>query len=283
MNSLWLAYLTIREALFKGTLLFFFVISNLIILFFIVALGSTTEDGTTSLTLFGNIVTPRGIPNFNPAEFLFLQLFNTSTFWVMLFGIFATAGMIPSMLDKGTVELYLSKPLSRTQILIARSVGACGGIGINLLYFAAAIWLTIGLKTGLWHHQFLLASLMTLPIFFFYYSIVALIAVMTRSTGFSIMFALIFWLFTSMLQNREMLLYPWWDNAIYRTSLDAAYYATPQISQMIESAAHLIGSDITQRLSEAEEAFSALPFFTSALSAGLLYGLSSWYFSRQDY
>jgi len=283
MKSLWLVYLTIREALFKGTLLFFFVVSNIIILFFLLALSSSTENGITSLTILGNQISPRGIPDFNPAEFILLQLFNTATFWVLIFGIFATAGLIPSMLEKGTIDLYLSKPLSRSQILIARSAGACVGIGMNLLYFAVAIWLIVGIKTGVWHHQFLLASLMTLPIFFFYYSIVTLTGLITRSTGFSIMFALIFWAFTSAIGNREMLLYPWWDNVVYHRALDAAFYATPQISLMIESAGRLIGNDIMTLANVPKPVFSILPFLYSALSAALLYSLSALYFSRRDY
>jgi ABC-type transport system involved in multi-copper enzyme maturation permease subunit len=280
MNAFWLSYLTVREALFKGTLLFFFAISNLIIVFFIFAIDSTNGD----LSIFGNPITPRGIPDFNPVDFLFLQLFSNSTFWVILFGLFATAGLIPAMLEKGTVELYVSKPISRPLLLLSRSAGACAGIGINLVYFALAIWLVIGLKTGIWHQGFLLASLTVIPLFFFYYSVVAFISLITNSTGFSIMFALIFWFFSVALNLREMTLYPWWDNVVYHRFLDVLYYATPQVSSMLESATRLIGPDLMRRTTAvAEDGFNPLPFLYSFLSSSMIYAIASWRFLRKDY
>jgi len=280
MNAFWLSYLTVREAVFKGTLLFFFAVANVIIAFFIFAIDSTNGD----LSIFGNPITPRGISDFNAVDFLFLQLFSGSTFWVILFGLFATAGLIPAMLEKGTVELYVSKPISRPLLLMSRSVGACAGIALNLVYFALAIWLIIGVKTGIWHQGFLLASLTVIPLFFFYYSVVALIALVSNSTGFSIMFALVFWFFSSALHVREMALYPWWDNPVFHRLLDSLYYATPQISAMLESATKLIGPDIMRRPTAlAQGGFDPLPFLYSLLSSSLLYAIASWRFSRKDY
>lgn len=281
MKAFWLAVLTIREALFKGTLLFFFIVSTIIILFFIFAVDST--EG--ALSIFGTPITPRGIPDFDPVNFLFLQLFSGSTFWVLLFGIFATAGLIPSMLEKGTVELYISKPLTRPMLLLARSAGACAGIAINLMYFAIAIWLVIGLKSGIWHMGFLAASCTVIPLFLFYYSVVAAMALLTNSTGFSIMFALIFWFFTSALNLREQVLYIWWDNVVYHRILDALFYLLPQVSGMLESATRLVGPDLMRRATAlgAESGFDILPFVYSFFSSSLLYGLAAWYFSRKDY
>lgn len=284
MKALWLAVLTLREAVLKGTLLFFFIVSNLILLFFLVALGVTDEGGSPALTLFGRVISPRGIEGFNAVEFILRQLFGSSTFWVLLFGLFATAGLVPSMLEKGTVELYLSKPLSRTSLLLSRAAGACAGVVLNLLYFAIAIWFIFGIKAGVWHGSFLLAAVCTIPMFFFYYSVVALTALMSNSTGFSIMFALLYYFFTSALAVREQVLYIWWDNAFFHRFLDALFYAAPQISPMIESASELIGPDFMRaRVLESAGGFDPLPFLWSLASSSLLYACAAWYFSRRDY
>jgi ABC-type transport system involved in multi-copper enzyme maturation permease subunit len=286
MRGFWLAILTLREAVLKGTLIFFFVVSNLILIFFLIAMGATQEGGTITISFFGNPISPRGIENFNPVAFILRQLFTTSTFWVLLFGLFATAGLIPSMLEKGTVELYLSKPLSRASLLLSRSAGACAGIILNLLYFALAIWLIFGLKTGIWHHSFLLAATLTIPMFFFYYSVVALTALISNSTGFSIMFALIFHFVSSALAVRERVLYPWWDNMIFHRFLDVLFFGTPQISPMIESAAELIGGDMMRRsvsLDPSPAGFDPWCFVFSFFSSALLYAVAAWYFSRKDY
>lgn len=283
MKAFALVLLTIREAVLKGTLLFYFVVGNLIILLFAIAVSTSTEGGTLTITMFGSQMTPRGIDGFNPVEFLLRQLFQSATSAVMLFGIFATAGLIPSMLDKGTVELYLSKPLSRSSLLLARSLGACGGIAANLLYFALGIWMVFGLKAGIWHGGFLLASLFSALIFLFYYSIVAMTAVITRSTAFSIMLAFVFSLFSSALELREKTLYPWWENSVFHRFLDALYFGTPQIGKMIDQAGNLIGQDPTVRVALGQSAFDVLPFLYSFLSAALIYGAAIFYFSRQDY
>lgn len=286
MRAFWLSVLTLREAIMKGTLIFFFVVANLILLFFLLALGVSEEGGEISLTFFGAPISPRGIEGFNPVEFILRQLFTNATFWVLLFGLFATAGLIPSMLEKGTVELYLSKPLSRTSLLMARAAGACSGIIINLLYFAFGIWLIFGLKTGIWHNSFLLAAALTVPLFFFYYSVVTLTALTTNSTGFSIMFALLFHFFSTALAAREQVLYFWWDSPIFHRALDVLFYATPQTSAMIDSAAEVIGPDFLKARSGLDATpvgFDPLPFLYSLLSSSALYALAARTFSRKDY
>lgn len=285
MRAFWLAVLTLREAIMKGTLIFYFIVANLILLFFLLALGVSQEGGQMSLSFFGAQISPRGIEGFNPVEFILREFFRTATFWVLLFGVFATAGLIPSMLEKGTIELYLSKPISRASLLIARSTGACSGIIVNLLYFAAGIWLILGLKTGMWHHGFLLAAVLTAPLFFFYYSVVALTALVTRSAGFSIMFALLFHFFSGALAAREQVLYFWWDNPIFHRTLDVLFYATPQTSAMIDSAAEVIGPGFFRAtaLASGPDGFDPLPFLFSFLSSSALYALTAYLFSRKDY
>ncbi len=284
MKSLWLALLTIREAILKGTLIFYFAVGNLIILLFAIALSSTVQDGAVVVTMFGKQIAPSTIMGVSAVEFVLLQLFQNSTQMVILFGMFATAGLIPSMLEKGTVELYLSKPLSRTGLLLSRALGACGGIGVNLLYFALAIWIIFGLKVGVWHWSFLLASIMAIVSFFFYYSVVALTALISRSTGFAIMLGFVFSLFSSALEYRENTLYALWDNVIYHRTLDAVYYGTPQVSAMLDNAARLIGQlPRPGALDLAPSEFTILPFVFSLLSASAIYALTAWYFSRQDY
>ena len=285
MKGLWLALLTVREAILKGTLIVYFVVGNLIILFFAIAIHSSYEDGVLMISIFGEKFAPRMFQGFNVLDFLLLQLFQSSTSAIMLFGVFATAGLIPSMLEKGSVELYLSKPLSRTNLLLSRSLGACGGIAANMLYFAVGIWLLFGIKVGIWHSGFLLASLAAIIIFLFYYSIVAFVAIVSRSTGFSIMFAFLFSFFSGALQLREQTLFRWWDNVVFHRFLDALYYGTPQLNSMIQSASMLISAHSFGVSADptTAAAFSVMPFVYSFFSASLIYGFAAWFFSRQDY
>ncbi len=272
--------LTIREAVLRGTLLFYFVVGNCIILFFAFALGFSPDD-PSMITFFGNPLTPRNLGNINPIEFILIQVQRSSSSSILLFGVFAVAGLIPSMLEKGTVEVYLSKPLSRGALLLARSFGASAGVALNLFYFAIGIWLVFGLKLGVWNGNFLLSFVAVCVSFLLFFSIVAIAGVITKSTGFSIMLAFLYTFFSSALESREMFLFKIWGNEIYHSALDVLYYITPQLSAMLENSSRIVGN--LPIGPSAGQPFDPMPFVYSLLSASALYALSVRYFSKQDY
>ena len=275
---------TIREAILRGTLIFYFAFANIIIAFFAIALRLSPEDGKTIL-LLGNPVLPRLPMDFDPVDFLLIQLQRSSTTSALLFGVFAVAGLIPSMLEKGTVDLFLSKPLSRTSLLLSRALGASTGVVLNLMYFAIGMWLVFGINLGVWHWKFLLSVVAVCVAFTFFFSIVAISSLITRSTGFSIMFAFAYTMFSSAIQARELTLFKWWDNVVYHRTLDAIYYATPQLSDMLEKATRIIGKLPFERgpWDQSPAGFDMWPFVYSLLSASVIYFLSIRYFSKQDF
>ncbi|MEX0602545.1 MAG: hypothetical protein WD295_04330 [Bacteroidota bacterium] len=281
MKSLALLRLTFRESLLKGTLLFYFAVGTAILLLFAIGIRAPA-DPNAGFRLFG-----LDIPDFaigetvTPAvDFFLINVHNSASSAIMLFGVFATAGLIPSMLEKGTAELFLSKPLHRFQILLMRSVGAVAGIGANILWFSGGVWLIFGLKVGVWHWGYLGSAVAMTYAFLSFFSIVALLGVVTRSAGFTVMFAFAFTFFSSALENRGLFLDPLWESPFYRAVLDGMYYLTPQLSGMMSHAALLIGSIPTPR---GPEQFSLEPFAFSFASSFLLYALSCWYFSRRDF
>jgi hypothetical protein len=102
----------------------------------------------------------------------------------------------------------------------------------------------------------------------------------TRSAGISIMLAFAFSIISWGLELREKGLYRLWDNVVYHRLLDAIYYLTPQLNAMLENSSRAIGKNpIIPYPAE----FTLMPFLYSFFSTSLLYGLSVWYFSRQDY
>lgn len=283
MTALAMLAFTIRESIRRGTLIFYFVIGTSIILFFAFAISLSPEDGSTVL-LLGKPMTPRGPIKIDPVEFLLVQLVRSAGGSLFLIGIFAVAGLIPSMLEKGTAELYLSKPISRLSLVLARALGASFGIALNIFYFAVGILLVFGIKIGVWHWPLLLAAFMIGVAFTFFYSLVVLAGLVTKSQGFSIILAFVFWLVSGVLEKRQTILFELWDNVIYRRFLDVLYYGTPQVSEMMENSYRLVGKNPFIRfLAESEVSFDITPFLYSFLSATAIYALSAWYFSKQDY
>jgi ABC-type transport system involved in multi-copper enzyme maturation permease subunit len=270
---------TIGETLRKGTLIFYFAVATLIVVLFALGIGRMPDD-PDMVTLFGNPLASKSAIGFNVVDFILVMLHQQSVSAIMLFGIFGIAGLIPGMLDKGTIDLFLSKPLSRAELLMARAFGAVSGIAVNLVYFFLGIWLVFGLKLGVWHWAFLSSVIYVVYAFVCFFSIVTIVGLITRSAGFSIMLAFIFSIISWGLELREKGLYRLWDNVVYHRFLDALYYLTPQLNAMLDNSTRVIGKlPFTPDSPE----FTVMPFIYSLFSTSLLYFLSCWYFSRQDY
>ena len=278
MKLLAMMRFTLFEAVRKGTLIFYAIIGSLIIILFAIGLKSSPGDPGTIL-LFGTAIPTnfRGAPTI---DVLFLMLFSQSSLWIIILGTTGVAGLMTSFLEKGTIELYLSKPIERWELFLSRAFGASIGVAANVLYCIGGIWLVFGLKVGIWHFGLLSAALLVSYAFICYYSIVSLIGIVTKSGTLSIVFGLIFMFVSSGLEHRTTGLFSIWNNQLYHKTLDVVYYLTPQLDGMLRNAASLIGQ--SPRANE-PNVFSVLPFVFSTATATLYYALSALYFSKHDF
>jgi ABC-type transport system involved in multi-copper enzyme maturation permease subunit len=270
---------TLSEAMRKGTLLFYFGIATLILLVLSLGIGRQPSDQNV-ITFFGKPLILSGPISFNAIEFLLIQLHSLSSFWIILFGVLGVAGLIPEMLEKGTIDLFLSKPLSRMELLFARALGSAMGMSVNMIYFIFGVWCIFGLKLGVWNTGFLASSIYLTYAFLCLFSVVTIAGLITRSAGFSIMLTFAFTIIAWGLELREKGLYMLWDNTLYHRFLDGLYYGLPQFDAMLANCTRIIGKN---PFNATVADFTFMPFVYSFFSSCLLYGLSLWYFSRQDY
>ncbi len=112
---------------------------------------------------------------------------------ILLVSVIITAGFIPNLLRKGTVDLYISKPIGRVELLLYKYVGGLIFVLLLTTAMVGGIWLTVGLRTGLWAPHFL--ALIPLLTFYFaiLYAVSTLAAVLTRSTLVAILATLFAW------------------------------------------------------------------------------------------
>lgn len=100
---------------------------------------------------------------------------------LLLIGVIITAFFIPNMLRKGSVDLMLSKPIGRTQLLVYKYIGGLTFVFLVTAFTVGGIWLVLALRSGYWDPGFLAV----IPILTFQFAIVyalsALVAVLTRS------------------------------------------------------------------------------------------------------
>lgn len=116
--------------------------------------------------------------------------------WVVLFiSVIITSSFIPNLLQKGAVDLAISKPITRWRLLVYKYVGGLIFTAILTAVTVGGSWLAIGLRTGMWNNNFLIGVPLILAYFSILYAVSTLTAVFTRSTIVAILATLLAWVF----------------------------------------------------------------------------------------
>ncbi len=113
--------------------------------------------------------------------------------FTMLISTIMVASFLPNMLNKGTVDLLLVKPIHRTTLFLYKFLGGLLFMVLNTLVIIVGVYLALGLQTGLWTHALLLCIPIFTLQFAIFYSVMALAAVLTRSAVVSIFMAMVTW------------------------------------------------------------------------------------------
>ncbi|MEO8515026.1 MAG: ABC transporter permease subunit, partial [Ignavibacteria bacterium] len=104
---------TFREALAKKIFIGYYIFYAIVILIMVFLVNMDSVEGVMSLT---------------DSKMLVKQVetgfFAISWNLIIFFSLISTASFIPSMLEKGTIDLLISKPISRPMILISKYIGA---------------------------------------------------------------------------------------------------------------------------------------------------------------
>jgi hypothetical protein len=111
----------------------------------------------------------------------------------MLVAIIATAGSVPRMLEKGSLDLLLARPLGRTTLLLLKYLGGCLQVFLGAAILIGGSWLAFSARTGHWNASFLL-TILTLTFFFaVLHSVGVLVGVATRNGSMSAVATLLTW------------------------------------------------------------------------------------------
>jgi hypothetical protein len=115
-------------------------------------------------------------------------------FLAIFAAILVTAPIIPHMFEAGSLNLLLSKPISRSLMFLAKFLGGCAFILLNVTYLIVGLWLIAGLRFSIWNHGLLLCIPIFLFLFAVYYSVSALAGVIWRNAIVSVVLTVVFWL-----------------------------------------------------------------------------------------
>ena len=178
-----------REALARYTLLGFLAASTLFLLTVVFALNLDIVDGSlAAATLFGHSLEIHSGASIDRVVTGGLAGFAGLTYAMGIFlAVFATGAQVPHLVRRGTVDLYLSRPVSRTAILLGRFIGAATLVFANLIFLCGGLFLIVSIKTGVWNPRFLLAGLVIFAVFVSFQGFMFLVGVLSGSTPLSIM------------------------------------------------------------------------------------------------
>jgi ABC-type transport system involved in multi-copper enzyme maturation permease subunit len=209
----------------------------------------------------------------------------------VMLAILFTAGFIPNMLQKGTVDVLLARPVSRPILLVYRYIGGLTYAIITGAVLIGGCWLVMGLRTGVWNWGFL-ATLATLTGFFaILYAVGVFFAVLTKSTIAAIVAPIVVWLasFGVNQVHSHLVDHPesMWPGAV-KGIVDALYYVLVKTTDVNELNSWLIAKgalgEAASALAESspEIAWGRI-LITAAAYLVVFLGGACVIFSRKDY
>ncbi|MBI1825270.1 MAG: ABC transporter permease [Planctomycetes bacterium] len=153
----------------------------------------------------------------------------------IVLSVIATANFIPNFVERGTVDLVLSKPIPRWRLLLYRYLGAMSFLGVQTAFFVVLTFLVAGVRWNVWLPGYLLSIPLIILLFSFLYCISALVGLITRSTITAILLTLLGWVIIAGVQSLDdmFVLYPDWQKseAAYHTARTARWIV-PKTSDM---------------------------------------------------
>ncbi len=92
-------------------------------------------------------------------------------FALVFLGILVTASIIPDMLQPGSLHLLLSKPVSRTALLLSKFVGGCAFVFLCVVQLVVGLYLVAGLRLDVWNIRLLWCIPVSVFLFSVFYSV----------------------------------------------------------------------------------------------------------------
>jgi ABC-2 type transport system permease protein len=270
-----------REAAARWTLVAYFFLSTIFILIFASAINLDIVDGALAgARLFGKQVEVNGTMSIEKLVMGFESGFSGVLYVLCTFlAIFATAHLVPRMQEKGTIDLYLSRPVSRVKLILSRYTAGLILAGSNVLYLIGSIWMIVAWKTHVFHPRFFLAGGVILFLIATLLAFAFLIGVVTSSTAVSIMATYGVFFFGVMLAGHariEAALSKEWQAA----GIKLLYWIMPKTAELATAVvAYVAGPQMHNEFLQV----TAAPFISTAIFGLVCLVLASWLFQRKEF
>lgn len=276
-----LLLLTFRELWAKKIVLGLFLISSLVLLVVTFALNLDVVEGSLEgIRLFGQNAAPSGEGAEAQTQMTLNRIVVTvesvvagAAYWIgILLSLFASAGLFSDVQAPGRVELLLSKPVSRTQVIVGHVIGVWAAIALLTIYLMGGTWLVMSIKSGVWNPRFLLSIGIVIGMFGVMYAAVMLMGVWTESTALALIVAYGLIFISMVLAGAgeiASVLGP-----VGRPVFWGLYHVLPNFTEV---------TTIVTSLSKDQAVSSWYPLISSLLFGGVVYGTTGVLFARRDF
>ncbi|HUE70478.1 MAG TPA: ABC transporter permease subunit [Pirellulaceae bacterium] len=112
----------------------------------------------------------------------------------ILTAVLVTSPIVPQMFEPGSINLLLSKPVSRSLLFFSKFIGGCAFILLCSGYLILGLWLIVGYQTGIWNRGMLWCVPVFMFLFLIYYAVSALAGVIWKSAVVSVVVSAVFWI-----------------------------------------------------------------------------------------
>ena len=265
---------TFQESFRNKMFLFFFVVATLIIGSIGLALNMDAVNGVMrGVTFFG---TALRVPAFTVKQWV-ESLQAGLAMLIGTFGLFmalmATSTLFPTLLQKGSVDLLLCRPIPRWRIITSRFLGGVSIMAFNAVFLFVGVWAVLGLKADVWNNRFPMSSALVIFAFIVLFSVVMIASVVTENGPAGLLAAATMLIFSPILAAHEQIT-PAFSTELYREVFHSLYWVLPKSAETISAMRRLILNrplDINWVVG------------TSALFALACYVVTMIYFTRKDY
>lgn len=276
-----LLLLTFRELWAKKIVLGLFIISSLVLVLIAFALNLDVVEGSLEgIRLFGQ--TPQTGENTSnvPSQMTLNKIVVAvesvvagAAYWVgILLALFASSSLFSDLQAAGRIELLLSKPVSRVEVVAGHVLGVWAAIAVLTVYLMGGTWLIMSVKSGVWNPRFLLSIGIVVGMFGVMYSAVMLMGVWTESTALALIVAYGL-IFASMVlagaNEIGPLLGPVGEPVFW-----ALYHTLPNFTEV---------TGIVTNLAKKKPVATWYPLTSSLLFGAAVYSLTGYWFARKDY
>lgn len=271
MKNIWTVTLyTLREAFAR----------KVFIAFFVVVMVALTGFALSAYFIDINNMT-KGYPGSNESEALKqvvsqIQLMIISPVYGLglLLAIFSSSSFIPVMLEKGNIDLLLSKPISRSQLLLGKYFGGILVVFLNISVLVIGIWIIILLKFSVVGFSLLFTIFTITFSFAVLYSIIIFFGILSGNSVPGMMLSyLLFIIISPLLASRNV-----WFQLIQSDAakkvISFFYYILPKTSEI---------NNMTNTLVMNQKIINYQPLYSSFIFLILMIALSIYIFEKKDY